>query len=146
MPIGFSKFNGSCKLEQVQRRRFMTSAMRLGKIMETESEPMKTYAEFWDFYVAEHAQPLTRYLHFVGTLLGLVTLVWIIRNGNWLYLPLCLVIGYAFAWFAHFFVEHNKPATFKYPLRSFVSDYKMVFYMLTGRMNRDVERVAAGKS
>jgi hypothetical protein len=24
-------------------------------------------------------------------------------------------VGYAFAWFSHFFVEHNKPATFKYP-------------------------------
>jgi hypothetical protein len=57
-----------------------------------------------------------------------------------------LAVGYAFAWFAHFFVEHNKPATFKYPLWSFASDYKMVFYMLTGRMNREVERVAARKS
>lgn len=101
----------------------------------------KTYAEFWDFYVLEHSEPLTRLLHFVGTTLGLVLLVWIIRSGNWLYLPLCLVIGYAFAWSAHFFVEHNKPATFKYPFWSFISDYKMVWFMLTGRMNAEVERV-----
>lgn len=104
------------------------------------------YAEFWDYYVAEHSQPLTRFLHFVGTLLGLILLVWIFRTGSWIYLPLCFVCGYAFAWFAHFFVEHNKPATFKYPLWSFVSDYKMVFYMLTGRMNREVERVRAKNS
>jgi hypothetical protein len=105
-------------------------------------EKIKTYAEFWDFYVAEHSQPLTRLLHFAGTSLGLVLLVWIIRNGNWAYLPLCFVIGYGFAWFSHFVIEKNKPATFKYPLWSFVSDYKMMFYMLTGRMNREVERVA----
>jgi hypothetical protein len=88
---------------------------------------------------------LTRYLHFVGTTLGIVLLVWFVRSGNWLYFPLCFVVGYAFAWFAHFFVEHNKPATFKYPLWSFISDYKMVFYMLTGRMNAEVERVTFGK-
>jgi hypothetical protein len=103
------------------------------------------YQEFWDFYVAEHSQPLTRYLHFVGTLLSLVMLFWVIQSGKWLYFPLCPVIGYAFAWFAHFYVEHNKPATFKYPFWSFISDYKMVFYMLTGKMNAEVERVAAAK-
>lgn len=105
-------------------------------------EKIKTYAEFWDFYVREHSEPLTRYLHFIGTTLGIVLLVWIARTGNWLYLPLCFVIGYAFAWFSHFFIEKNKPATFTYPFWSFISDYKMVFYMLTGKMNREVERVS----
>jgi hypothetical protein len=105
-------------------------------------ERIETYAEFWDFYVAEHRQPLTRLLHFVGTSLGLVLLVWILRTGSWLYLPVCFVVGYAFAWFSHFVIEKNKPATFKYPLWSFISDYKMMFYMLTGRMNREVERVS----
>lgn len=110
--------------------------------METNSEKIKTYSEFWDFYVLEHNQPLTRYLHFVGTSLGLVLLVWFVRRGTWYYFPLCFAVGYAFAWFSHFFVEHNKPATFKYPLWSFVSDYKMVWFMLTGRMNAEVERVS----
>ena len=99
------------------------------------------YAEFWDFYVQEHSKPATRILHFIGTSLGVVLLVWFIARGMWLYIPLCLVVGYAFAWFAHFVVEKNKPATFKYPFWSFISDYKMVWYMLTGRMNAEVERV-----
>ena len=103
------------------------------------------YNEFWDFYVAEHSQPLTRYLHFIGTLLSLTLLVWIISSGRWLYFPICLVIAYGFAWVSHFYVEHNKPATFKYPLWSLISDYKMVFYMLIGKMNGEVERVAANK-
>ena len=114
--------------------------------MAEETGRIETYAEFWDFYVAQHAQPLTRYLHFVGTTLGIVLLVWFVRSGNWFYFPLCFVVGYAFAWFAHFFVEHNKPATFKYPFWSLISDYKMVFYMLTGRMNAEVERVTLGKN
>lgn len=104
-------------------------------------ERIKTYAEFWDFYVAEHSHPLTRLLHFIGTSLGLVLLVWIFRTGNFWYLPLCFATGYAFAWFSHFVIEKNKPATFKYPFWSFISDYKMMFYMLTGKMNAEVERV-----
>ena len=106
---------------------------------------LTNYAEFWDFYVAEHSQPLTRLLHFVGTSLGIILLVWIIRSGNLLYLPFCLLVGYGFAWFSHFFIEKNKPASFKYPLWSFISDYKMMFYMLTGKMNSEVERVLRGK-
>lgn len=105
-------------------------------------EKIKTYPEFWDFYVREHSEPLTRYLHFIGTTSGIILLIWIIRSGNWIYTPLCFIIGYAFAWFSHFVIEKNKPATFQYPLWSFISDYKMIFYMLTGKMNREVERVS----
>ncbi|HSI89441.1 MAG TPA: DUF962 domain-containing protein [Pyrinomonadaceae bacterium] len=102
---------------------------------------MKAYSEFWDFYVQEHSKPATRALHFIGTSLGLVLLVWFIWQGTWYYFPISLVVGYAFAWFAHFVVEKNRPATFKYPFWSFISDYKMIWYMLTGRMGREVERV-----
>ncbi len=103
---------------------------------------IKTYAEFWDFYVAEHSEPLTRLLHFVGTTLSLVIIMWIFRTGNLLYIPLCFVVGYGFAWFSHFVIEKNKPASFKYPLWSFISDYKMMFFMLIGKMNAEVERVS----
>jgi hypothetical protein len=111
--------------------------------MAEDEKRIETYAEFWDFYVREHARPLTRLLHFAGTSLGLVLLVWIIRSGHWFYLPLCFVVGYAFAWFSHFVIEKNQPATFKYPLWSFISDYKMMWFMLTGRMNAEVERVSS---
>jgi hypothetical protein len=98
------------------------------------------YTEFWDFYVREHSKPMTRYLHFVGTTLGLVLLAWFVSSGRWFYFPVFFVVGYGFAWFAHFVIEKNRPATFKYPLWSFVSDFKMIWYMLTGRMDREVER------
>ena len=103
---------------------------------------IKTYDEFWDFYVAEHSHPMTRLFHFAGTSLSVVILVWVLRTGNLLYLPLCFVVGYGFAWFSHFLIEKNKPASFKYPFWSFISDYKMMFFMLTGKMNAEVERVS----
>lgn len=109
--------------------------------MVIENKRIKNYTEFWDFYVSEHLLPLTRYIHFVGTLLGIILLIRFVRGGHWLYIPLCFVIGYAFAWFSHFFVEKNKPASFSYPLWSFISDYKMMWLMLIGKMNAEVERV-----
>lgn len=101
------------------------------------------YSDFWDFYVQEHSKPLTRTVHFVGTTLGIALLIFFIVRGQWYFFPLFFVVGYFFAWFAHFVVEKNKPATFKYPLWSFISDFKMIWFMLTGRMSREVERVTS---
>jgi hypothetical protein len=103
------------------------------------------YDDFWDFYVREHSKPATRTLHFIGTSLGLLLLIWFIWSGRWYFFPLFLVVGYAFAWFAHFVVEKNQPATFKYPFWSFISDFKMMWYMLTGRMSAEVERSSSRK-
>jgi Predicted membrane protein len=102
---------------------------------------INTYTEFWDFYVREHSKPLTRGLHFIGTTLGLALLIYFVAMGRWYFFPVFLVVGYAFAWFAHFAVEKNRPATFKYPLWSFISDFKMIGYILTGRMRSEVERI-----
>lgn len=106
---------------------------------------METYTEFWDFYVREHSKPLTRLLHLIGTVFGIALLVFFIARGRWYFFPVFLVVGYAFAWFAHFVVEKNRPATFKYPFWSFISDFKMIWYMLAGRMNSEVERVIGSK-
>lgn len=99
------------------------------------------YAEFWDFYVSEHSKPLTRLLHFLGTSIGLILLILFVARGQWYLFPVFFIVGYAFAWFAHFVVEKNKPASFRFPFWSFISDFRMMFYMLTGRMGAEVVRV-----
>lgn len=103
---------------------------------------IKTYSEFWDFYIQEHSKPWTRNLHLIGTSAGLAVLIYFVLTGRWYFFPVFAVIGYAFAWFAHFVVEKNRPATFKYPIWSFFSDFRMIWYMITGRMGREVERVS----
>jgi hypothetical protein len=50
------------------------------------------------------------------------------------------ICGYAFAWVGHFFVEHNRPATFKHPLWSFFADFKMLAFALTGRLAAELQR------
>jgi len=101
----------------------------------------KTFSEFWPFYVAEHSRRGTRLLHFVGTTLGTMFMILMIASGRWWLFPLGLIPGYACAWIGHFVIEKNKPATFQYPLWSFMGDYKMVAYMIVGKMNGEVARV-----
>lgn len=84
---------------------------------------------------------MTRVLHFAGTTLGIILLVVFIAIGRWYFFPAFFVVGYAFAWFAHFVVEKNRPATFKHPLWSFVSDFRMMWFMMTGRMDGEIKRV-----
>jgi hypothetical protein len=102
----------------------------------------KSFSEFWPHYVGEHSHPHTRLLHLVGTTVALGCLVYLIAAGKWWLFPLCLIPGYGAAWIGHFFIEKNKPATFQYPLWSFMGDYKMIWLMLTGRMGAELERVA----
>ncbi len=108
-------------------------------------EEMKSFAEFWPHYVAEHSQPATRALHAAGTLASTACAAALVARGKWRWLPLALVPGYAAAWVGHFFIEHNKPASFKHPLWSFIADYKMVGTMLAGEMQKEVERARQSK-
>jgi hypothetical protein len=92
------------------------------------------FADFYPFYLGEHSRPATRRLHFAGSCLGLICLLLLVLSGNLWWLVAALVCGYAFAWFAHFAVEKNRPATFSQPLYSFMGDWKMFWQMLTGQI------------
>jgi len=113
------------------------------------TERLKSFEEFWPFYVSQHSRPGTRALHFAGTTLVLGTLAIgavLLARGEagraWWSIPVALVVGYGPAWVAHFFVERNRPATFTYPWWSLRGDLRMWWLMLTGKMGPEVERAA----
>jgi hypothetical protein len=93
-----------------------------------------TLAEFYPFYLAEHQNLTCRRLHFVGSSLVLGCLAALILTGQWFWLPMAFLCGYGFAWVGHFAFEKNKPATFKHPFYSFVSDWIMYKDILTGKI------------
>ena len=102
---------------------------------------MRTFAEFWPYYVRHHVQARTRVLHAVGSSLAVVSVALALAVSPW-FLPLAPLVGYGFAWYAHFFVERNRPATFGHPLWSLAADYRMLFLMIAGRMDDEVARYA----
>ena len=94
-----------------------------------------SFREFYPFYLGEHAHPVSRRLHFIGSC-GVLVLLAIAawqRNGWWLLAA--LVCGYGFAWVGHFFFEKNRPATFKHPLYSLIGDFAMFRDILLGRIS-----------
>ncbi len=93
-----------------------------------------SYRAFYAYYLTQHADPVCRTLHFIGSSLVLVTLATAIVTGNPWLLPLMPVIGYGFAWVGHFMFEKNKPASFGHPFYSLASDWVMWWEMLTGKV------------
>lgn len=104
-----------------------------------------TYQEFWPHYLREHARPRTRALHFIGTGIATAALVALLSTGRLWLLPVALAAGYGPAWIAHFFVEKNRPATFTHPLWSLVSDYRMAFIWLSGRLKPELAKAGVSQ-
>lgn len=93
-----------------------------------------SFAEFYPYYLSEHSNDTSRRLHYLGSTLVLALLAWSVLSQNFWWLLALPVLGYGFAWVGHFFFEKNKPATFKYPLYSFMGDWVMLRDALTGRI------------
>lgn len=105
------------------------------------SDRIESFEKFWPFYVREHQKKTTRVLHFIGTTAAVATLGLAVIKRKPSLVAAALVVGYGPAWIGHFFVEKNRPATFKYPLWSLLSDFRMWGKMASGTMDAEVERV-----
>lgn len=101
---------------------------------------MKTYAEFWPYYVAEHRSRRNRNLHFLGTSLVFLCLIFALIHGA-AWILLAPITGYGFAWAGHLFLEKNRPATFRHPLWSLRGDFHMFFLLCLGRMDSEMRRL-----
>ena len=103
------------------------------------STRFNSFTEFWPFYVCEHSKPETRTLHFIGT--STIIPLFLLAVFFNLYLVLLIpVSAYGFAWYSHFNIEKNKPATFTYPFWSLLGDFRMFWLMCCGKMDTEVKR------
>lgn len=97
--------------------------------------PIKNYSEFYHFYLTEHRSIMSRRLHAAGSSVGIYFFSKAIRQRKAKYVVYGLVSGYACAWVGHFVFEKNKPASFKQPLYSFISDWRMLSDILRGNLS-----------
>ena len=97
--------------------------------------PIKDYHQFYRFYLTEHRNIMSRRLHVVGSSIGLYFFSKAILKRKPRYFIYGLISGYACAWVGHFVFEKNKPASFKQPLYSFISDWRMFSDVLRGTLS-----------
>jgi hypothetical protein len=104
----------------------------------TQQPPIQfnSFAQFYPYYLSEHQNLTCRRLHFIGSTLILFLLAYTLITELWVLLWLVPVLGYGFAWAGHFFFEHNRPATFKYPFYSLLGDWVMFKDILLGNIKR----------
>lgn len=105
-----------------------------------------TYEQFWARYLRAHSKPSTRVLHYIGSLLAISLLAAGIVLLDWRLIVAAPVVGYGFAWTAHVALEGNRPETFGHPLWSLVSDYRMLFLWLTGRLGTHLAASGVGEA
>jgi hypothetical protein len=99
-----------------------------------DPKALRTFAEFYPFYLSEHRNRTCRRLHFLGSTLALVCLAMLLAGQGWRWGLWALLAGYGCAWVGHFAFEKNRPASFKRPLYSFLGDWVMYRDLWLGRI------------
>lgn len=103
-------------------------------------ERFESFDDFWPYYLAEHSDPTNRTLHLLGTLGAAATVGYAAARRKPKFLALVPVLGYGAAWIGHYFVQKNRPATFKHPLWSLQGDLKMAGMILSGQIDDELRR------
>jgi hypothetical protein len=104
-----------------------------------------TYPEFWRRYLAAHADPRTRGLHYAGTSLAVAALFAAAFERNWVWLLAAPLVGYGSAWLGHLAFERNRPETFGHPAWSLLSDFRMLGMFLSGRLGKELREASGEK-
>ena len=131
--------------------------------------------QFWHFYLRQHSHPLTRAVHYLGTVGAILVAAGLVSSpltgvfstgkgngkgggssrgssgGNGATAVLVerilgtLLVGYGPSWLSHFLVERNRPATWEAPVRSLRSDLKMLCFFCTGRLGAELRAAGVKK-
>jgi len=100
------------------------------------------FDDYWLGYLAGHARPLTRILHYVGLFFGQLLGVFLSLSFAWWAALIICPLSYALAYFSHELVEGNSNQPYATrPLWSVVSLFRMLSLDLTGRLNIQLARL-----
>lgn len=102
---------------------------------QSDKQNIDAQTDFYAFYLQEHQNVNCRKMHFLGTSFGVLGIVKALQTGSLSPIAKGIVAGYACAWVGHYVFEKNKPATFQYPLQSFIGDWRMYADIWRGRIS-----------
>ena len=115
------------------------SSSKLHPNCNAKPQAFESFADFYPFYLCEHDLAITKLFHFVATFNVSVLLLMLFNakaaSTKIRILIFATVQAYGLAWISHFFLEKNKPATFKYPIYSFFGDWMMFKDALMGKVS-----------
>jgi len=94
---------------------------------------IKSFSEFYDFYLSQHQKMWTRIFHFIGTALVLLVLIYVIQSGKERFLWYLPIFGWGFSALSHYIFEKNKLTGFQYPFFTLMADFKIFFELITGK-------------
>lgn len=106
-----------------------------------QMQEFASFDQFFPYYVGQHSKAATRWVHFAGTHLGAALGLTGIARRTPALIAAAPVAAYGLAWFSHFTIEGNRPATFGHPFWSFRGDLKMLAMMWRGR-DAELDRIA----
>lgn len=119
----------------------MSPLATLDRVAGVNGPAPTTYEEFWPYYVSQHLHPWTRHIHAWGPLVAAAIGIGGAATGRLWALPLAVVLGYGMAWFSHFVIEHNRPASWGRPAWSFRGDTDLIKGYFGGTLGNDVAEV-----
>lgn len=92
-----------------------------------------TFDEYYKKYLTYHTKLGTRLMHVAGNLATATFIAGIFfYNLSLWWLLLSPFIIYVFAWPSHWWIEGNRPAAFKNPIKAKMADWRMMFDMIRG--------------
>lgn len=102
------------------------------------------YGDFWVAYLDAHRNPATRAMHYLATVTGMAgtavaiwfEVLWLMAGG--------IGIAVAMAVTSHWWIEHNRPLIRVNPFYGAVSDLRMCWLALTGRLRGEYARLGLG--
>src|SRR5262245_35243211 len=103
------------------------------------------YRVFWVAYLDAHRNPATRAMHYLATLSGMggavlaiwFEILWFMAGG--------IGLGVVMAVSSHHLIEHNRPLIRVNPFYGAISDLRMCWLALTGRLTSEYARLGLGR-
>ncbi|MBI3441025.1 MAG: DUF962 domain-containing protein [Proteobacteria bacterium] len=105
-----------------------------------QAKKFKTFKEFWPEYMRLHSRPITRGIHYAGTLGGFALAAAGITMASPALVIAAPLFTYGLLFPSHPIFEKNVPATLKNPFMSVGGDLKLLYCWMTGRIRDEYEK------